>query len=149
MPLTGRYDHRLDPKRRFTIPSEWIERMGKPSRVYVMKSLSGRRCIDVFSQSEFDKKLEPFRNRAITDEAAAGFLSRLGERVESLGIDTQNRIRVKDSLLGYAGITDDDDDLVLIGATFRFEIWSLGNRPKDDGAGADDDFNAEAGRWGL
>jgi hypothetical protein len=39
-PILGRADHRLDPKRRFTIPSDCYERMCRPAQVYVMPSLS-------------------------------------------------------------------------------------------------------------
>ena len=45
-----------------------------------------------------------------------------------------NRIRVKDSLLAFAGLSS---DVVLIGAGFHIEVWSLANRPKLDGAEAD------------
>ena len=129
-PILGRADHRLDPKRRFTIPSDWVDRMGKPAQVYVMPSLSRTGCLDVFSPSEFDQRMEPFRTSALTNTAKAQFLSRLGEMIHCCTLDTQNRIRVKDSLLSYAGI---DSDTVLIGVGYHFEVWSLARRPKVDG----------------
>lgn len=133
-PILGRADHRLDPKRRFTIPTDWYERMGRPAQVYVMPSLSRARCLDVFCPSEFDKRMESFRNAALSDAAKARFTSRIGELISCLSVDTQNRIRPKDSLLAYAGI---DADVVLIGTGYHFEVWSLANRPKLDGAEAD------------
>ena len=133
-PILGRADHRLDPKRRFTIPTDWYDRMGRPAQVYVMPSLSRARCLDVFCPSEFDKRMESFRNAALSDAAKARFTSRIGELISCLSVDTQNRIRPKDSLLAYAGI---DTDVVLIGTGYHFEVWSLANRPKLDGAEAD------------
>lgn len=133
-PILGRADHRLDPKRRFTIPTDWYERMGRPAQVYVMPSLSRARCLDVFCPSEFDKRMESFRHAALSDAAKARFTSRIGELISCLSVDTQNRIRPKDSLLAYAGI---DADVVLIGTGYHFEVWSLANRPKLDGAEAD------------
>ena len=133
-PILGRADHRLDPKRRFTIPTDWYDRMGRPAQVYVMPSLSRARCLDVFCPSEFDKRMESFRNAALSDAAKARFTSRIGELISCLSVDTQNRIRPKDSLLAYAGI---DADVVLIGTGYHFEVWSLANRPKLDGAEAD------------
>lgn len=129
-PILGRADHRLDPKRRFTIPSDWVERMGKPSQVYVMPSLSRTGCLDVFSPAEFDRRMERFRAVALTGTAKAQFLSRLGEMVVCCSLDTQNRIRVKDSLLAYVGMKA---DAVLIGVGYHFEVWSLERRPKIDG----------------
>lgn len=133
-PILGRADHRLDPKRRFTIPTDWFERMGRPAQVYVMPSLSRARCLDVFCPSEFDKRMESFRHAALSDSAKARFTSRIGELISCLSVDTQNRIRPKDSLLAYAGV---ESDLVLIGAGYHFEVWSLANRPKIDGSEAD------------
>ena len=34
--LVGRFDHALDPKKRFTIPREWRAVMGEPDYVYVL-----------------------------------------------------------------------------------------------------------------
>ena len=147
-PILGRADHRLDPKRRFTIPTDWYDRMGRPAQVYVMPSLSRARCLDVFCPSEFDKRMESFRNAALSDAAKARFTSRIGELISCLSVDTQNRIRPKDSLLAYAGI---DTDVVLIGTGYHFEVWSLANRPKLDGAEADilADLVAEAQSMGF
>ena len=134
-PILGRADHRLDPKRRFTIPSDWFERMGRPLQVYAMPSLSRMRRLDVFCPSEFDKKMESFRSTALSDAATSSFTSRIGELINCVAVDSQNRIRIKDSLLTYAGIGN--DDVVLIGAGFHFEIWSIENRPRIDGSEAD------------
>lgn len=134
-PILGRADHRLDPKRRFTIPADWYERMGRPEQVYAMPSLSKMRRIDVFCPSEFDKKMESFRNTALSDSAISRFTSRIGELINCVAVDSQNRIRIKDSLLAYAGLSD--ENVVLIGAGFHFEIWSLENRPKIDGSEAE------------
>ena len=133
-PILGRADHRLDPKRRFTIPSDWYERMCRPAQVYVMPSLSRERCLDVFCPAEFDKRMEAFRNKALSDSGNSKFTSRIGELINCVTVDTQNRIRVKDSLLAYIGIKD---EVVLIGTGYHFEVWSLVNRPKLDGSEAD------------
>ena len=136
-PLLGRADHKLDPKRRFTIPTDWYERMGRPPQVYVMPSLShlhGPRCLDIFCPAEFDRRMEAFRHAALSDATKASFTSRIGELVSCLSVDTMNRIRVKDSLLAFAGLTT---DVVLIGAGYHVEGWSPENRPKIDGSEAD------------
>ena len=137
-PLLGRADHRLDPKRRFTIPTDWYERMGRPPQVYVMPSLSHlqgtERCLDIFCPTEFDRRMEAFRHAALSDAAKAGFTSRIGELISCVAVDTMNRIRVKDSLLAFAGLSS---DVVLIGAGFHIEVWSLANRPRLDGSEAD------------
>lgn len=134
-PILGRADHRLDPKRRFTIPADWYERMGRPAQVYAMPSLSKMRRLDVFCPAEFDMKMESFRNTALSDSATSHFTSRIGELINCVAVDSQNRIRIKDSLLSYAGLGN--EDVVLIGAGFHFEVWSIENRPKIDGSEAE------------
>ena len=109
--------------------------MGRPSQVYAMPSLSRMRRLDVFCPSEFDKKMESFRNTALSDAATSSFTSRIGELINCVAVDSQNRIRIKDSLLTYAGIGN--DDVVLIGAGFHFEVWSVENRPRIDGSEAE------------
>lgn len=127
LPLIGRFDHRLDPKRRCTVPVQWFERLGKPRDVYVMRSLSRAPCLDVFASSDFDERLQPFRQRALSDARMAAFLRELSEATELLTVDSQNRIRIPDSMLAYAGL---DSDVVLYGSGFHFEVWSLARRPK-------------------
>jgi len=109
--------------------------MGRPTQIYAMPSLSRMRCLDVFCPAEFDKKMESFRNTALSDAATSRFTSRIGELINCVAVDSQNRIRIKDSLLTYAGL--ENDDLVLIGAGFHFEVWSLERRPRIDGSEAD------------
>ena len=78
--------------------------------------------------------MEKFRTAALSDASKAAFTSRIGELVSCLSVDTMNRIRVKDSLLAFAGLTT---DVVLIGAGYHVEAWSPENRPKIDGSEAD------------
>ena len=131
--LTGRYDHRLDPRRRFTIPSDWIERMGYPSQVYAIPSLSGRPCITVYSPSEIEKIMEPFDRDSDYDAETAYSMSDIGELLISVSVDNQARVRIKESYLSHINIGEKDEDVVLIGARRCFEIWSPTNRPKLDG----------------
>ncbi len=130
LPLIGRCDHRLDPKWRCTIPVQWFERLGKPGHVYLMRSLSREPCLDVFAATDFDERLRPFRSRALSDSRIAAFLRELSEATELLSVDSQNRIRIPDPMLAFAGL---ESDVVLYGSGFHFEIWSLTRRPKQLG----------------
>ena len=59
--LVGRFDHALDPKKRFTIPSEWRTLMGDPQYVYVMLD-PVERCLDLVPVAEMESRLEAFIN---------------------------------------------------------------------------------------
>ena len=92
------------------------------------------RCLDIFCPVEFDKRMESFRQAALSDSTTARFASRIGELITCVAVDSQNRIRIKDSLLTFAGL---NEDAVLIGVGYHFEVWSLENRPKIDGSESD------------
>lgn len=124
--LLGSYPHRLDPKRRMTIPSVLRSRMGSPDIVYVMPSLTGKKCLELFHPAAFEMRLDELNKAALTDEAAAEFVTMIGRVSETLDLDVQGRIRISDMLLNHIGV---DRDVVIIGAVNRLQIWAAGNEP--------------------
>ena len=129
--LSDRYDHRLDPKRRFSIPLRWYELMGSPEHVVARISLTGKPFISICSAEVHERRLRPYRHRDAMDETQETFLRMLSESSERLKVDCQNRIRLSDEMLEYAGLgAGADDNVVLVGAVEDFEVWSLANRPK-------------------
>ena len=68
--FVGRYDHALDPKKRFTIPSEWRDLMGNPKFVYVMPDPKDR-CVNIVPTVEMDARLEKLREKALFDRINA------------------------------------------------------------------------------
>jgi len=121
--------------------------MGKPQDVYVMRSLTGGACLDVFTPEDFDKRfLRPFKDAPVTDQETAAFLRKLSNATELLQVDTQNRIRVSDDMLSYAGL---ETDVVLIASGAHFEVWSLANFPKGNVEDEHDELMMMAGRRKL
>jgi len=126
--LTGRYEPRLDNKSRFTVPARWYERMGSPESVYVSQSFTSKTYLGVFAEGDFEKRLQPLRSRPLSDEKARDFLRVISNRTVLIPVDAQNRIRIPDNFLQYAGIKS---DLVLSGSDEHFEVWSAANLPKE------------------
>ena len=112
--LLGSFAFRLDPKRRITIPSVFRNRMGAPAIVYVLPSLTGKRCLEIFQPEAFEHRLEELNNASLTDVS------------ETLDVDVQGRIRISDNLLDHIGV---DRDVVIIGAMNRLQVWAAGNEP--------------------
>lgn len=127
--FVGNFEHNLDPKRRLTIPSEWRAQVGMPASVYVMPDFH-QRCLNVYPAGEMSRKLEALRRYPMADEKARRFSRVLGGNSELLPWDTAGRIRIKDQLLAFAGLTD---RVILVGALDRFELWS----PEHSAAGAE------------
>ena len=118
--LVGRFDHALDPKKRFTIPSEWRTVMGEPDYVYVMPDPKDR-CLDLIPAAEMESRLEKLREKALFDPQLNSALQTIGASSEQLTLDSQGRIRVCDRLLQFANLTT---TVAMLGSIRMIKLWS-------------------------
>jgi len=118
--FVGSFTHSLDPKKRMTVPSEWREQVGSPGSLYVLPGVD-KRCLYVFPAREMVKRVQRLLNHPVADARARQFSRVLGSQSQLVPWDAQGRIRVKDELLGWAGITT---QVVLVGVFGSFEVWS-------------------------
>ena len=117
--FVGRYDHALDPKKRFTIPSEWRKLMGDPEFVYVMPD-PVERCVNIIPAVEMESRLAKLRERALFDPALAPVLEKIGSNSEMPSLDVQGRIRISDKLLQFANLTT---TVAMVGAVRLIKLW--------------------------
>ena len=115
------YTHSLDSKKRFTIPSEWREVVGVPKRLFVLPGIQEDKCLCVYPAREMTRRMESLRNLSIADEKGRQLARTLASRSDWCPWDAQGRIRVKDDLLEYAGISG---QVVLVGTFDGFELWN-------------------------
>jgi len=114
------YTHGLDAKKRLTIPNEWRKLVGEPEMLFVMPSAI-ERCLSVYPAREIDRRFAKLAELAETDSAAQDQLREISANANYVPWDAQGRIRIKDSLLDYAGL---QSDVVMVGVFSRFELWS-------------------------
>lgn len=126
--FVGMYNHSLDPKKRITIPSDWREQIGKPESVYVMPSIHSK-CLMVCPAVEMARRIEKLRQYSVADARARQFARILASQSELIGWDVQGRIRIKDPLLNFAGLSN---EIVLTGAYDFFELWNPEEHSKKD-----------------
>lgn len=138
--LLGRFDHALDPKKRLTIPSNWRDLMGHPAYVYVFPDTE-LPCLNLLAPLELERRMEGLRQRALFEGGLGETLAELGEHAEQLPLDVQGRIRIRDRLLEFAQLSD---QVVMIGAANRVQLWSPKLRPER--AGVDQERLAAAYR---
>ena len=117
--LVGRFDHALDPKKRFTIPSEWRALMGDPQYVYVMPDPK-ERCLDLVPVAEMEVRLAKLREKALFDPAANRALQTIGSVSELPTLDIQGRIRISDKLLQFANLTT---TVAMLGSVRMVKLW--------------------------
>ena len=126
--LLGRFDHALDPKKRFTIPAGWRQVLGNPSYVFVMPD-NARRCLNIIPQEEMESKLAKLREKALFDPSLSRALHVIGANSEQLALDVQGRIRISDKLLQFANLTT---TVAMVGAVRRIELWAPEALPPED-----------------
>ncbi|MGN0854959.1 MAG: division/cell wall cluster transcriptional repressor MraZ [Kiritimatiellia bacterium] len=117
--LVGRFDHNLDPKKRFTIPSEWRAVLGDPAYVYVMPDRR-ERCLNLIPQAEMEARLEELRKKALLDPALNAAYQTIGAMSDLLPLDGQGRIRVSDKLLQFANLTT---TVAMVGSIRMVKLW--------------------------
>ncbi len=118
--LLGRYEHALDPKKRFTIPAGWRQILGNPQYVFVMPD-KARKCLTIIPQEEMEARLAKLREKALFDPALSRALHIIGANSEQLALDVQGRIRISDKLLQFANLTT---TVAMVGAVRMIELWS-------------------------
>ena len=117
--FVGRYDHALDPKKRFTIPREWRNLMGNPEFVYVMPDPVDR-CVNIIPMVEWEARMEELRKKALFDPALKPVLQTIGANSEMPALDVQGRIRISDKLLQFANLTT---TVAMLGAVRMIQLW--------------------------
>lgn len=118
--LVGRFDHALDPKKRFTIPREWRATMGEPDYVYVMPDHK-EGCLNLVPRAEMEARLAKLREKALFDPALNRALQVIGGNSEQLMLDVQGRIRVSDKLLQFANLTT---TVAMVGSVRMIKVYN-------------------------
>ena len=139
--LVGRFDHALDPKKRFTIPREWRATMGEPDYVYVMPDHK-EGCLNLVPRAEMEARLAKLREKALFDPALNRALQVIGGNSEQLMLDVQGRIRVSDKLLQFANLTT---TVAIVGSVRMLKVYDpalLGPEDEIDIEGLDADLAA-------
>jgi len=118
-PLTGRFDHALDPKKRLTIPSGWRRAMGDPAFVFAMPDRQ-EKCVNILPKAQMDAFLEKINEKALFDPALNRQLQTIGSLIEQLELDVQGRIRISDRLLRFANLTT---TVAMLGSFRMIKLW--------------------------
>lgn len=139
--FVGEFLHSLDPKKRLTIPAVWRVQVADPKSLFVLPDFH-ERCLNVLPASEMARKLEKIRRHSLADKKVMEFTRTLGAAADLVTWDTQGRVRIKDKLLSFAGITE---QVQMVGAMDKFQLWNPEFR-KDSGE-VDQSRLAEAGQY--
>jgi MraZ protein len=118
----GRHVHRLDPKKRLTIPSGWRSLMGEAG-VFLMPGI-GRSCLMLMPEAVMSGFVGKLQGMQLSNPEEMDLMLTLASESDHLNFDAQGRIRIKDEHLAYAGL---QGDVILASAFNRIELWNPEN----------------------
>lgn len=133
----GEYQHSLDPKNRIAIPSKFREYLG--DRFVMTKGLDN--CLYAYGIEEWDALEQKLKALPFSSKDARAFVRFIFSGAADCQIDKQGRTILPANLIEYAGIKK---DIVIIGVSTRFEIWSKENW--DEYNSSNIDFDEIAGK---
>jgi MraZ protein len=117
----GEYRHSLDSKDRLTVPVRYRELI--VDGAFILRGFD--RNLMVLTSKAFDAISRRLDHMSLTDPLARDLRRRIFGSASHLEIDKAGRILIPDFLCQKAGLSS-DQDAVLVGQGSYFEIWSSG-----------------------
>jgi MraZ protein len=115
--LIGTYFHSVDEKGRLAVPSKLRVELGDP---FYITYLSGD-CLSAYSEEEWQKFADKLNTIPQTDIKAQRYVRMIFSSACKCEPDKQGRVLLPQHLRDKVGI---DKEAVMIGASFRAEIWA-------------------------
>lgn len=117
--FTGRYERRLDPKGRLTLPATW--KAAFEPRCYLTSGEQG--CVDVLTPKEFEEVAKRMKAKVDDGEMDVEDFRLVMQSTYEADVDRQGRVNVDRELREYAGL-DLDSAVVVAGSFDKVEIWN-------------------------
>lgn len=116
----GEYQHAIDIKNRMIIPSKFREYLD--DNFVATKGLDN--CLYAYPMKEWANLEQKLQSLPLSSKDARAFVRFFFSGAVECELDKQGRFVVPTNLIDYASIKK---DVVVIGASTRFEIWSKEN----------------------
>ena len=116
----GEYQHAIDPKNRIIIPSKFRDYL--EDKFVITKGLDN--CLYAYPMEEWANLETKLKSLPLSSRDARAFTRFIFSGAADCQIDKQGRTIIPANLIEYANIKK---DIVIIGVSTRFEIWSKEN----------------------
>ncbi len=117
--LRSKFIHKLDPKNRVAIPSEWDPSEGCPLLLLEAKK-EGLRMIKALTHEKFDEYVEMVRTSDKTPAAKESMIGRLYADCVETAISVQGKMLIPKKMCEQANLSG---EVRLVGRGSYFEIW--------------------------
>lgn len=114
--LIGEHIHKMDGKRRVSLPAKFRKTMGK--KVVITHGLDG--CLFAYKTDEWQKISERLSELSMGRSGTRGFNRFMLAGASEVEIDSLGRILVPEYLADFAGLSE---KVAIIGVHTRLEIW--------------------------
>ncbi len=120
-PLFGEYDCKVDAKGRFLFPSVLLSFFSEEEQNEFVINKSMDSCLVLYPQKVWEQEIEKIYSKNQFLEKNRAFARMFQSGAQPVHLDNQKRILIPKKLLEASEI---QNDIVLIGAYDRIEIWS-------------------------
>lgn len=118
MLLTGKYINKLDQKNRMFVPAKFRDALGSE---FILTVSENKKCIQCFSQDEFEKKYAELENKIGDMLGEDDILMDFFSETYNVTIDNQGRISIPVEQRESVNLTD---SALVIGMGRHVEIWN-------------------------
>lgn len=138
----GEYKHSIDNKCRLTIPAKFRDELD--GRCVIAKGLDG--CLSVYPLDEWALVCEKIDAKPSSDPKVRRFKRLFYASASEEVLDKQGRLSIPQTLMEHAAI---DKDVVIVGESATFELWSAERWSDQQAAEGDESFEELASFLGL
>jgi len=118
---SGTYDCKMDPKGRIVLPARLKARLPEAIEQKIVILLGFRKCLTIYTMSQWEEKLKSFAQVSEYDEEGQQFIRDFTYGMSEETLDSVGRFSLNKKLIQYAGLTS---DVILAGVGSKIEIWN-------------------------
>ncbi len=114
--LLGEYTHKIDDKKRLTLPKSFVKELG--TELVLTRGLD--KSLFLYPKEEWKKVVERIKEMSFTQKDARAFSRFMLAGATEVTLDKSGRVLIPDHLKKFANLKN---NVVLAGVSDRVEIW--------------------------
>lgn len=117
----GQFLHAIDSKGRLSLPARLRKNVSQEADNTFVMTLGIDKCIEVYPKDQWKLIENKLLNLNFFDQREARFIRMMLQNAQEDTMDAQSRILIPQSLLDYAGITN---EVLILGVLKKIELWN-------------------------
>lgn len=114
--LLGEYTHKIDDKKRLTLPKSFVKELG--AELVLTRGLD--KSLFLYPKKEWERVIEKIKEMSFTQKDARAFSRFMLAGATEISLDKSGRVLIPDHLKRFANLKS---NVVLAGVSDRVEIW--------------------------